>query len=128
MEIIEQIDKLINNIDEINDYKLELQKKQGIYDQQISDILHFINSKEKLNPAKDFYLLKELKSIGEQRARTKREIRSIDRFKSVVNKTTEPVKDLYEKSMEKGEGKYNNRVYKDMKTLDIKDKLLYFFE
>jgi len=122
MVIDEKINTLLENINEINIYKKELERKQGLHDQQISDILHYIDSKDKLNPAKDFYLLKELKRIGNERALVKKLLRNIQRFKNVVNKEDNVEK--YNKLISIGEGKYNPRIYKDMKNLEIKDNFL----
>lgn len=117
MDIIERLEKISEELDELQDYLDSLTTRMSVADSKISDIQHFIENNP-ITAFEGYRLIKEFKEVLYERRKIKKDLE----FNRIFNQqqakilTKENRKFLIvelKKANKKMDSKYNNRIYSE---------------
>lgn len=118
MNILNELNNCLNRLNELDDIINSLNKQLSTIETKEQDLLHYIESYDKMNFFKAYYLLKELKKVRLERRTVKNNMEivkvylaNIDKIKNKENRIF-----LIEKINKRNKDlnhPYKNRIYDD---------------
>lgn len=115
MNVIEEIKDVIEKLDKIDEYNSTLLDKLSELDQRQQDLLHYIE-KNKINVLWCYRMVKEIKTIREQRRKVKNDMDLLSKYNDQKNKMISKenrqflLAEIYKKEKMLGKN-YTNKQY-----------------
>lgn len=115
MDVIEEIKNIVDKLDKIDDYSDSLSDKLSVVDSKLQDLLHYIEN-NKINVLWCYRMLKEIKSLRQERRKIKNDMELLSKYNEYKNKIISKdnrqflLAEVYKKEKTLGK-KYVNKQY-----------------
>lgn len=85
MNVVEEIKEIVAKLDKIDDYNNSLGNKLSVVDSKTQDLLHYIEN-NKINVLWCYRMLKEIKSLRQERRKIKNDMELLSKYNEHKNK------------------------------------------
>lgn len=123
MDIMKKLNEAIDTLDDIDVYGNSLSERLSILDTKQQDLLHYIEN-NKINMLWCYRMIREIKSIREERRKVKNDMELFYRFNELKNRITSKdnrrfvLTELHKKEKQL-DSIYKNRQYTDEELLSL---------